>query len=77
MIFKDKVAIVTGGSFGIGRAAARAFTERGAKVVVADCIHDRETINQINKSGGEAIFVECDVSNSADVKMMVERTIDT
>jgi NAD(P)-dependent dehydrogenase (short-subunit alcohol dehydrogenase family) len=76
-IFKDKVASVTGGSFGIGRAAARAFSERGAKVVVVDCVHDQDTVNQIKKSGGEAIFVECDVSNSADVKMMVERTIDT
>jgi len=76
-IFNNKVAIVTGGSFGIGRAAAKAFAERGAKVVIADCIEDRETLDQINQSGGEAIFVKCDVSKAADVKMMIEKTISS
>ena len=55
-IFQDKVAIVTGGSFGIGLAAAVAFAKRGAKVVVADWIEDAETLNFIRSNGGEAIF---------------------
>jgi NAD(P)-dependent dehydrogenase (short-subunit alcohol dehydrogenase family) len=75
--FKNKVAIVTGGSFGIGRAAAIAFVKRGAKVVIADYVEDSETINVIKSYGGESIFVKCDVSISADVKSMVEKTVST
>lgn len=75
--FKNKVAIVTGGSFGIGRASAIAFAKKGAKVVIVDWIEDNDTLNLIKSSGGEAIFVKCDVSKSADVKAMVEKTIST
>lgn len=74
-IFENKVAIVTGGSFGIGKAAAIAFAKRGAKVVIADWVEDNETINIIQSSGGDAIFVKCDVSDDASVKAMVEKTI--
>lgn len=73
--FKNKVAIVTGGSFGIGRAAAIAFAKKGAKVAVADWVEDNETLNLIKSSGGEAIFIKCDVSKAVDVKAMVEKTI--
>jgi len=76
-IFENKVAIITGGSFGIGRAAAIAFVKRGAKVVVADWIEDKEneTIKQIEALGGESLFVKCDVSKDIDVKDMVDKTI--
>jgi len=73
--FKDKVAIVTGGSFGIGQATAIAFAKRGAKVVVGDWIEDSETLQQIKKEGGEALFVKCDVSKDSDVKNLVDKTI--
>jgi NAD(P)-dependent dehydrogenase (short-subunit alcohol dehydrogenase family) len=75
--FKNKVAIVTGGSFGIGRAAALAFSKKGANVVIADWIEDKETLNLIKASGGEAVFVKCDVSKSNDVKAFVEKTISS
>ncbi len=71
----QKVAIVTGGSFGIGRATAIAFAKKGARVVVADWIEDNETMDIITAFGGEAIFIKCDVSNSNDVKLMVEKSI--
>ena len=73
--FEGKVAIVTGGSFGIGRATAIAFAKRGAKVVVADYREDQETIRLIEAEKGEAIFIKCDVSKDLDVKNMVEKAI--
>ncbi len=74
--FDGKTIIVTGGSFGIGRATAIAFAKEGANVVVADYIEDSETIDAIKKNSGEAIFVKCDVSNEDDIKNMVKSTID-
>jgi NAD(P)-dependent dehydrogenase (short-subunit alcohol dehydrogenase family) len=75
-IFKNKVAIITGGSFGIGRATAIAFSKKGAKVVIADWVEDQETLNRIKTTGAEALFIKCDVSKAEDVSMMVKKTID-
>lgn len=75
--FKSKVAIVTGGSFGIGRATALAFAKKGAKVVVVDWKENTETIDLIKKYGGDALFIKCDVSKSSDVKAMISTTIVT
>lgn len=73
--FENKVAIVTGGSFGIGRATSIAFAERGAKVVIADNVENNETLDAIKAIGGDSIFVKCDVSKAADVKNLVDATI--
>lgn len=75
--FKNKVAIVTGGSFGIGRATAIAFAKRGAKVAVVDCVADNETLDIIKSSGGDAIFINCDVSKDTDVRNMISEVVET
>lgn len=75
--FKNKVAIVTGGSSGIGRATALSFAKKGAKLVIADWKENQETMDLIENLGGEAIFVKCDVSKDSDVKALVEKTIAT
>lgn len=75
--FKNKVALITGGSSGIGRATALAFARKGAKVVIADWIKSNETMDKLENLGGEAIFIKCDVSKDSDVKTLIEKTIHT
>ncbi len=75
-IFEGKVALVTGGSFGIGRATAIAFAKKGARVVVSDIIEDNETLDTIKKEGGEGIFVKCDVGSIAEVEALMKKTKD-
>jgi NAD(P)-dependent dehydrogenase (short-subunit alcohol dehydrogenase family) len=75
---QDSVAIVTGASSGIGRAAAMRFAEEGASVVAADVNADggAATVDEIRDAGGEATFVETDVSDRSDVNAMVEAAVD-
>jgi NAD(P)-dependent dehydrogenase (short-subunit alcohol dehydrogenase family) len=75
--FKNKVVIVTGSAFGIGRATALAFSKKGAKIALVDWSEDTETLTQIKQAGGEAIFIKCDVSKKEEVKAMVEKTVAT
>lgn len=77
--FTGKVALVTGGSSGIGRAAAIAFAREGAKVVVASrrIKEGEETVQLIKKSGSDGFFIKTDVAKAADVRAMVEKTIAT
>lgn len=74
-IFKDRVIIVTGSTFGIGKSTAIAFAQRGAKVVLSDWMEDEGTQKIIKDNGGDSIFVKCDVSNEEDVKSLVVKTI--
>lgn len=73
------VAIVTGGSSGIGRASALRFAEEGAGVTVADVDENggRETVDRIDDAGCDALFVQTDVSDPGAVSDMVEETVDT
>jgi NAD(P)-dependent dehydrogenase (short-subunit alcohol dehydrogenase family) len=74
-IFKDKVAIVTGGASGIGRATSLAFAKQGAKVAVVDWKENDEMVDLIKELGSEAIFIKCDVSKAEEVKAMVAEAI--
>lgn len=76
---EGKVAIVTGGSSGIGLATAREFARRGAHVVVSDVADEagKKAVSEIEAEGGSAIYVNADVSNSEQVKALVEKAVET
>ncbi len=78
MILQDKVALVIGGTSGIGRATAIAYAKQQAKVVVVGRRMDEgeKTVRLIQEAGGEAIFVQADVTKEADVKAMVHKAVD-
>ncbi len=78
-VLAGKVAIVTGGASGIGRAAARLMAAQGARVVVADidARGGESTAASIYRDGGEAIFVACDVTRAEDVERLVQAAVQT
>ncbi|AIQ75604.1 MULTISPECIES: SDR family oxidoreductase [Paenibacillus] len=74
-----RVAVITGGASGIGKQTAIKFASKGDQVVVADFNQQlgEETVAQIIKDGGEAIFVKTDVSKYEEVEALVQKTVDT
>ncbi|MEK7104113.1 MAG: SDR family NAD(P)-dependent oxidoreductase [Patescibacteria group bacterium] len=74
---KNKVAVVTGGRQGMGRAHSLKLAQLGCKVVVSDISQDdcEKVVDEIKKAGGEAVAIKCDISKKDEVEAMVEKTI--
>ena len=78
-LFEGKVALVTGGNTGIGKATALLFAQEGAQVVIAARRVDEgmQTVEEIRQAGGEAIFIKTDVAQAAEVEGLVRHTVAT
>jgi NAD(P)-dependent dehydrogenase (short-subunit alcohol dehydrogenase family) len=76
---EGKVALVTDGAPGIGRATALAFAREGAKLIIADMQEDggHQTVHMITEQGGEAIFVRTDVTQAFAVEALISKAVET
>ncbi|ETW96787.1 MAG: short-chain dehydrogenase [Candidatus Entotheonella factor] len=76
---QDKVALVTGGASGIGRSTALTFAREGAKLVIADMNEEggQQTVHMITENGGDATFVQVDVTRAAEVEAMIGKAVET
>jgi NAD(P)-dependent dehydrogenase (short-subunit alcohol dehydrogenase family) len=74
--FENKVALITGGSAGIGKATALTFARQGAAVLIADLAEEagQQTVQEIVQAGGKAHFIRTDVSQSTQVQQMVQQS---
>lgn len=78
MLLKDKVAIITASASGFGRETALLFAKEGAKVIAVDYNTLGEKVaEEINRNGGESIFIKADVSCEKDVENFVNKTMQT
>ncbi|HVN91335.1 MAG TPA: glucose 1-dehydrogenase [Candidatus Binataceae bacterium] len=73
----NKVALITGGGSGIGKATSLLFAQEGARIAIADWVEDqaRAVVAEIKQKGGEAIAIKTDVSKAADAERMVSETV--
>jgi len=76
-LLQNKVAIVTGGGSGIGKAIALLYASEGAKIVISDIDekHGQEAVSEINAKGGDALFVLANTAKHEDSKALVEATV--
>jgi NAD(P)-dependent dehydrogenase (short-subunit alcohol dehydrogenase family) len=77
MRLKDRVALITGGTSGIGEATALLFSKERAKIAITGRSHERgaAVVQQIKQWGGDAIFIRADVSLAADCRRAVDETV--
>ncbi len=78
MLFTDKVVLVTGAAAGIGKATAISFAKKGAKVAVNDYIvlkGEDNTVEKIKAEGADAVFIQGDVSKSAEAERIIKETV--
>lgn len=75
----DKVALVTGGTSGLGEATAKRFAQEGAKVIVVGLNEERgaQIVTDIEQNNGNALFVKMDITNSESIKLGIDKTIET
>lgn len=78
MLLKDRVAIITGGSMGMGRSTALKFADEGCSVVIADIAEPegKTTAEDVSKKGRKAVFIKCDVTNNNQIQKVVAKTIE-
>ena len=78
-IFEDKTVVITGGTSGIGKATALAFSQQGANVVVSGrrISEGESVVREVTSAGGNALFVRTDVSREDDITSLIEKTVAT
>jgi len=76
MILKDRIAIITGASQGIGAAFAVGYAKEGAKIVIADILDGKDAVEAVERAGSEAIYVKTDVTKQEECDAMAKVAVD-